>query len=383
MRDAAGRIKTRQESFASKDDAFNRYSELLQEQPRKRRQLKRYILDEATVGQVAKAYLESLTQPEPGEDPPSPGTLKGYRSVMNNHVTAHFGETSLRDITSDHFKELYRRINNTRSKNGKPISPRTRSEALRLFEAVLRHGEMQGHIDVGPKNPIKAKRTRSEIEAEADAAERKYYPLAEILTMMEAAEALAESPVQRTSWAWAKYRPMLAFLIYTGARISEARAFRREDYDPAGGRIHIRESAPEGAGDDRTKTIAGRRWVPLNPELAPILEPWMASHDRRYIFGSANDRPVSLTTLYPRFLKVLKDKADEMAAQNPKFASPRRDAAFHGFRHTYASWAVSVGATPKQLQRYMGHKKFSFTMDIYGHLFEDDGQDLAARMTLR
>lgn len=383
--DAKGRPKTTQRSFASRDEAFSFYADQLKEQPRKRRILRQSFFDSPTVKQVADLYLKDIKTPEPGEDPPSESTLKGYGSVMKNHVIKHVGQRDVSDITKDDYAALYRTINEAKTVRGTPVAPNTRNEALRLFEAVLNHAEKLNYIEAAPANPIKQKKTRREREAEADAAERKYYPPDEVTTMLVAAASLAQSPMQRTRWAWAKYYPMLAFLIYTGARISEARAFRREDYDPASGRIHIRESAPEGAGNSSTKTIAGRRWVPLNPELKPILEPWMDSHDRQYIFGSANDRPVSLTTLYPRFLTVLKDHADEMvkSGADPALVSPRRDVAYHGFRHFYASWLVSVGASPKQLQSYMGHKRFSFTMDVYGHLFEDDGQDLMAKMTLK
>lgn len=387
VRDANGKIKTRQTSHASREEAYKEYGKLLQDQPRLRRKVNTSFLDAPEYRQVAALYFGSLKSPEPGEEPIDEGTLSGYESVMKHHVTKHVGDHTISAITKETYRELYAAINASKTVRGTAVSANTRKAALRLFEATLKFAEQQNLIEAAPANPIERQKTRREIEAEEDAKERKYYPMAEVETMLSAADSLAQSRLKPTRESWARYRPMLYFLVYSGARISEARAFRREDYDHANMRINIRESAPKKLTNENTstKTTSGRRWVPLNPELVPILEEYMATHNHRYVFATSEGNPMSLEPLYRRFLKKLKDHADELVAAraNPRFVSPRRDAAFHGFRHFYASWLVSVGAQPKQLQTFMGHKKFSFTMDVYGHLFEDDGQDLAIKMSLQ
>lgn len=44
----------------------------------------------------------------------------------------------------------------------------------------------------------------------------------------------------------------------------------------------------------------------------------------------------------------------------------------HDLRHTTASLAISAGANVKTLQRMLGHKRASMTLDIYADLFETD-----------
>lgn len=57
----------------------------------------------------------------------------------------------------------------------------------------------------------------------------------------------------------------------------------------------------------------------------------------------------------------------------------------HGLRHTAASSAISAGADIKVVQRMLGHKTATLTLDLYGHLFPDDldavadGMDRGAR----
>ncbi|WP_324198606.1 tyrosine-type recombinase/integrase [Nocardia brasiliensis] len=44
----------------------------------------------------------------------------------------------------------------------------------------------------------------------------------------------------------------------------------------------------------------------------------------------------------------------------------------HGLRHSAASLAISGGANIKVVQRMLGHKTATLTLDLYGHLFDDD-----------
>lgn len=52
----------------------------------------------------------------------------------------------------------------------------------------------------------------------------------------------------------------------------------------------------------------------------------------------------------------------------------------HGLRHTAASLAISAGANIKVVQKMLGHKTATLTLDLYGHLFPDDLDAVAAVM---
>ncbi|MGW5374606.1 tyrosine-type recombinase/integrase [Nocardia sp. NPDC003999] len=53
----------------------------------------------------------------------------------------------------------------------------------------------------------------------------------------------------------------------------------------------------------------------------------------------------------------------------------------HQLRHTAASLMIASGAHVKTVQRQLGHKTATMTLDNYGHLFEDDLDDVADRMS--
>jgi integrase len=52
----------------------------------------------------------------------------------------------------------------------------------------------------------------------------------------------------------------------------------------------------------------------------------------------------------------------------------------HDLRHTAASLAISVGGNIKAIQRMLGHRTASITLDRYGHLYEEDLITLADQM---
>ncbi|PXW34136.1 UNVERIFIED_CONTAM: phage integrase family protein [Williamsia faeni] len=49
-------------------------------------------------------------------------------------------------------------------------------------------------------------------------------------------------------------------------------------------------------------------------------------------------------------------------------------------RHTAASLAIHSGANVKTVQRMLGHASAAVTLDVYGHLFEDELDRLPAQM---
>ncbi len=66
----------------------------------------------------------------------------------------------------------------------------------------------------------------------------------------------------------------------------------------------------------------------------------------------------------------------ELATRYPELAGLRP----HDLRHTAASLAISCNANIKVVQRMLGHKTASITLDRYGHFYTEDLEDLADRL---
>ena len=52
----------------------------------------------------------------------------------------------------------------------------------------------------------------------------------------------------------------------------------------------------------------------------------------------------------------------------------------HELRHSAASMAISAGASVKAVQKMLGHKSATLTLDRYGHLYPDELQGVADRL---
>ena len=52
----------------------------------------------------------------------------------------------------------------------------------------------------------------------------------------------------------------------------------------------------------------------------------------------------------------------------------------HDLRHTCASLLIQLGAHPKLIQEWLGHKSITVTMDVYGHLFPSLSDSMVERL---
>jgi integrase len=167
------------------------------------------------------------------------------------------------------------------------------------------------------------------------------------------------------------YALVVRFLAYTGLRWGEMAALRVSDIDPLRRRIHVRRSVTEDHGRmvfDTTKTSEARV-VPLPRFLAEqVAEQCAGRGPDDLVFegprgGVLRNRNFARRTFRPA----------AQAIGEPKLTP-------HGLRHTAASLAIAAGANVKVVQAMLGHKTASMTLDLYGHLFPDQLDDVADRL---
>ncbi|MCP2015656.1 integrase [Deinococcus sp. HSC-46F16] len=128
------------------------------------------------------------------------------------------------------------------------------------------------------------------------------------------------------------------------------------------------------------KTEASRRRIPLPPDTLEALRVHRArQHQERDAAAEDWEEhglvfPTTLGTVYhPRNLLrdwyALLDRAEV------------RRIRIHDIRHTYASLAIYQGLDPKAIADRMGHSRASITMDVYGHVFEEQREKAALTLT--
>jgi integrase len=55
-----------------------------------------------------------------------------------------------------------------------------------------------------------------------------------------------------------------------------------------------------------------------------------------------------------------------------------KDRRIHDLRHTCASLLIDQGHSPKSIQAHLGHSSIAVTLDVYGHLYPEEREKIAA-----
>ncbi|MDP8971161.1 MAG: tyrosine-type recombinase/integrase [Actinomycetota bacterium] len=194
-----------------------------------------------------------------------------------------------------------------------------------------------------------------------------------------------------------RYRAMVLTSALSGLRKGEVFGLRVTDVKWRGNHeIHVaRQIQPVRVGDEikRGPVLPKKhktRIVPVGAEVIDVLTEHLRqfpANEDGYIFTNTLGRPLHdrvFDNIYRRArlkaadrLEQQADAADEAAtrAELLALAEQLRDARsrFHQLRHYYASALINSGHSPKSVQELLGHSSASTTLDIYTHLWHNDG----------
>jgi integrase len=110
------------------------------------------------------------------------------------------------------------------------------------------------------------------------------------------------------------------------------------------------------------------RTVPLVVDLVPIVDRWSdGKTPDAWLFAAPEGGPLRESNW--------KRSVGWTAATA---AIGRQGFRVHDLRHTAASMWLAAGADPKVVQRVLGHATAAMTMDLYGHLVDDNLWQAAA-----
>lgn len=168
------------------------------------------------------------------------------------------------------------------------------------------------------------------------------------------------------------YEALVLLLGYGGLRWGEAIALRVRDVDQVRRRVIVSHTIVEDGGrlyEDTPKTHKTRTVPIADPAWRPLLDTLDDKGPDELIFTS----PQGGMLRSSNFRRSAFDPA--VTAAGIPHVTP------HDLRHTAASLAISSGASVLAVQRMLGHARASMTLDVYADLFEQDLDDVAARMS--
>ena len=140
----------------------------------------------------------------------------------------------------------------------------------------------------------------------------------------------------------------MLIMIYTGVRISELCAVRKED-------VHFEERYITLRG---TKTEAADRLVPIHKKIAPLVEKRLVG-ESEWLFPSARGTAISYSN-YKTY------QFDRIMAKLGLTHTP------HECRHSFMSYAAASKLNPILVKKIVGHVAQDITQDVYTHAFIED-----------
>ena len=290
-------------------------------------------------------------------------TRADYRKRLEQDAIPFLGKLRLPEIEARDLDALAARV------ASRGVKPNTVRLALAPVKALLATAHQRGDLRA---NPAAGYRTRYELDSggrdEADERQE-----VKALTPEELAAFL---DVLDASKQWRRWRPFFEFLVQTGLRIGEAVEVRWGDVELGQRTVKVSRRFYRGKVGP-TKTKFGRRTVRIPVELAQQLWRRQADehpHPETLVFTSEQGGRVDQSNLMTRVLKP----AAVTAGLGKWIETPKKGKraeswiGFHTFRHTCASMLFRAGWSAPQVQRFLGHHKPSFTLDVYVHLMPED-----------
>lgn len=172
--------------------------------------------------------------------------------------------------------------------------------------------------------------------------------------------------------------------IFTGLRASELRGLRWSDVDLKKGTVAVTQRADRYNVIGPPKSAAARRTVPLPPAAVTELKKWKLrcpNSDLGLAFpakegGVLHYRNFMRRQFFP--MQIAAGVAVDTGAVD-EHGEPvlRAKYSLHASRHAAASAWIKQRIDLKRLQTWMGHSSIQVTLNVYGHLIEDESGDAA------
>lgn len=154
------------------------------------------------------------------------------------------------------------------------------------------------------------------------------------------------------------YKNVFYIAIYTGMRVGEILALKKEDIDLTNKIINVTKTLTKDKDGNvilgkQTKTYAGVREVPILNSLLPILD---KIENKGFLF-LYKGKFITPPTINSHFKRICKQ------------AGISSNVNTHMLRHTFATRCIEAGMSAVVLQKILGHKDIQTTLNTYTSVF--------------
>jgi len=315
-----------------------------------------------TVAQAAAAWIDRVAA-EGREQ----STLAQYRQHAN-HINSRIGSHKLANLTTPSINSFYDELLTGDRKVSRAMARKLLVSLKSILRDAQRRGTVAQNVALSVKAAVDKRSEHHQLEVGVD------IPKPDEIKHIIAA--LNQQP------PGSRIRPLVLTAIFTGMRASELRGLRWADVDLKNAKVQVKQRADRYNKIGKPKSKAGKRTIPLGPDLVNILREWKLAcpkGEAGLVFPTAKGVVGQHANIVRTFQRVVLTAGLKTLDGKPKYTG------LHSLRHFYASWCINRKADGglelpvKLVQARLGHATLAMTMDRYGHLFpsNDDGSELA------
>ncbi|MFR4532744.1 MAG: tyrosine-type recombinase/integrase [Thomasclavelia ramosa] len=301
-----------------------------------------------TINDVFEEYMELE-----GENKYANATKFYYRKTHEQYVKNDFGKVPINNVNyanmQNHFNDLSKKYNYPTLKNIK-----------KLFAITFKYGIREGYVSDNPVSNILLpdKPENKGVETINDD---------NLIKLISAVQKNGSSNyrAKKAEFSYKSYAMALVIGRYTGLRVSEVLALKKEDFDLENNRLTVQRRL-EYAGlkrkdiylTEKLKTKSSKSTVEISNQLTQYMKKWFDYNPYDLVICDVEGKVITPAAFQDRIRKVSKELGINFH--------------YHMLRHTYTTELMMADINPIVVRDLLRHSKVNTTWNVYTHVDTKD-----------
>lgn len=294
--------------------------------------------------------MEDIREEKLASNTISGGQYARLKWTINKIKNSKIGDMKIQDITKDDIQEFLNSV--------KDLSDSYIKKLYEQFVQAYHRAEIKKYISYNPMyEVIKPKSNKQTKTVEA-----LYINVQKSFTEYLNKVSIEDEP----------YKNIFLIQMYMGLRIGEVLALSKESIDLENKVLYVKRTLTNDKEfaiilGNKTKTYSGNRTLPIPEFLVSIFEEQLkyTNENLHNLIFTNNDSYIRTSAINKELKRIFKEELNV----NSKNIST------HCLRHTYGTRCIEAGMTAVVLQRLMGHKDVTVTLNTYTSVFNKFKED--------
>lgn len=294
--------------------------------------------------------MEDIREEKLASNTISGGQYARLKWTINKIKNSKLGEMKIQDVTKNDIQEFLNSI--------KDLSDSYIKKLYEQFVQAYRRAEIKKYITYNPMYEV--------IKPKSDK-QTKVVEALDINVQKAFTEYLNKVSIENEP-----YKNIFLIQMYMGLRIGEVLALSTENIDLENKLLYVKRTLTNDKEfaiilGNKTKTYAGNRTLPIPDFLMPIFEEQIkySNENLHNLIFTTNDNYIRTSAINKELKRIFEEE----------LKTSSKNISTHCLRHTYGTRCIEAGMTAVVLQRLMGHKDVTVTLNTYTSVFNKFKED--------